>query len=263
MTSVKATMQCIGRDETRELSVLGDLFGFWRRRVPPDPEPMATASVSLRDQLVALEGPHIHLNVIQVGVRDSLTGNNRAAAREKVDYAIYRTRNIFAQVGLGVGRVNFHVIETKDADGLHDIGSEQDAVDLIDERSVGKGGLDCFVTRMISADFIGYAPEDSDGILAGAIDRGGAVTGGFEGFSRTFAHEIGHFLDLEHPHGKIKDETKDCPADKGTANNLMTQTRCATTTGDGERDSVLLTASQGRTMRGHSIVRTGCKRRVA
>jgi hypothetical protein len=78
---------------------------------------------------------------------------------------------------------------------------------------------------------------------------GGEINRAFEAFSRTVAHEIGHFLNLPHNHGD------NCPTTTAGQNNLMAQTRCVLST----RNSVLLTTSQGNTMRGRCQVRDGCE----
>jgi hypothetical protein len=262
MASVKAILGCIGHDTGQELSVLQHLFGFWRRRVPTDP--VDTAQVSVLSQVRALQGRHIHLNVIAVGWWNELPANQQDTAREKVDYAIYRIRNIYSAVDLGVGRVNHYLIATADADGADDIGSGGEADELSDDWSVDNDGIDCFVVRTISADFVGISPVDGDcdkggkrdGLVAGAIDRGG-VTGGFDRFSRTFAHEVGHYLDLSHNHGS-GENCDNCPGNTTACNNLMAQTRCANCCGGGARVAVLLTSGQGSDMRDHCTTRAGC-----
>ena len=250
MKSVKATLNCIGVNTNRESSVLGDLFGFFQRRVPTDPEPTVTASVSVQAQLRALAGRHVHLNMITVGF-DTLSAAAQQTAADKVDYAVYRTRNIYAQVNLGVGRVEHFAISAAASNGRDDLGSESEADDLSDEWSVPNDGIDVFLVRNISdPDFVGISPvpgdcdkgDDADGLIGGEINRA------FEPFSRTVAHEIGHFLNLPHNHGD------ECPTTIAGQNNLMAQTRCALSA----RNSVLLTGPQGNTMRGRCQVRDGC-----
>ena len=91
-------------------------------------------------------------------------------------------------------------------------------------------------------------PEKRDGLIAGAIDRGGSVSGGFDRFARTFAHEIGHYMTLPHNHGSS------CPSGNAR-NNLMAQTRCISISA---RDAVTLTSGQGSDMRGHCTTQSGC-----
>lgn len=247
MASVKAIMSCIGVDTSGSVSVLGHLFGFFRQRVPTDPDPTVTAQVSLLDHVRSLQSEHIHLNVIRVGI-DNFTADEI----HKIDYAVYRCRNIYRQVNLGVGRVEHYDVTSADAGGKDDLGSESEAEDLTHDWSVPNSGLDVFVVDNISdPDFVGISPvggpcdkddKDMNGVIGGEVNRG------WEGVARTFAHEIGHYLGLSHNHGD------DCPTTAAGRANLMAQTRCA----DSTRDSVVLTNSQGNTMHDHCSVRGGC-----
>lgn len=257
MASVKAILNCIGRSTDGELSVLRHLFGFRRFRVPSDGAG-GSFSVSMLDTLNGLQGRHVHLNVIMVGWLNEFNAADRDTGREKCDYAVMRTRQIYAARNLGVGRVDYFVIDRSEADGAHDIGSEGEADELSDDWSVDNNGIDCFVPRTISdPDFVGISPVGGDcdkggkrdGLIAGAIDRGGSVGASFDAFARTFAHEIGHYLGLPHNHGNS------CPTGTDARNNLMAQTRCITLSA---RDAVTLTADQGSDMRGHCTTRSGC-----
>ncbi len=248
-TGLRSLFSCIGVGGGN-LSVLRDFYGFTRGRVPVDPDPSVIASLSLKQQFARLKAGHIHLNVIKVGF-DLLSASDNAAAFEKLDYAIYRIRNIYRSQSVGIGRVQHFFISSADAGGRDDLGSEDEADALSDEWTVPGDGIDVFIVRNISdSDFVGISPIggncDKDGKDDGLV--GGEINRDLEGFSRTFAHETGHFLGLSHNHGD------DCPATTAGQNNLMAQTRCAITT----RDSVLLTGSQGGTMRGHCSVRAAC-----
>lgn len=187
MASVKSIMACIGIDTSGSVSVLGGLFGFKRQRVPTDPDTSVRASVSMLAQIRGLQGNHIHLNVIRVGFDALPDPSNLDDEYEKIDYATYRTRNIYAQVNLGVGRILHYHIDAADADGMDDLGSTDEADDLIAAFSVKNSGVDAFVVRNISSsDFIGKASaipgtcdkeSKEDGVVAGEIGRGS------EGFS--------------------------------------------------------------------------------
>lgn len=258
--SVKAILGCIGVPTAGPVSILGQMFGFSRARVPPDPDTSVTAQVSVLRLVRDLQGPHIHVNVIRVGF-DTLSATDQDVGFRKLDYAIYRIRNIYRPAGLGVGRVEHYVIDAADSNGRDDIGSEDEADELSDEWSVPGSGIDAFVVRNISDTFVGISPvggscdkgDKDDGLVAGEINRDD------ESFSRTFAHEIGHFLGLEHNHGG-GDNCENCPTTTNGRNNLMAQTRCADTTcgGGGVRVAVLLTSGQGSDMRDHCSVRSGC-----
>jgi len=256
MASVRSILNCIGRDTSGTNSVLRDLFGFWRGVVPID-EDGNRESVSMKETLNGMEGRHVHLNVIAVGWWNEFSTTNGDDARRKTDFAIMRTRQIFDAVNLGVGRVDYRLIDRDDANGADIIGSEGEADDLWDDWSVSNNGVDCFVPRSITdPDFIGLSPVGgdcdkggkNDGLIAGAINRGGATNAGFDEFARTFAHEVGHYLSLPHNHGSS------CPS--GSArNNLMAQTKCITIDA---RNAVTITSSQGSAARGHCMTRSGC-----
>lgn len=242
MVSLRTLIDCLDvDDDDGQVSVLGHIFGFIRRRVPFDFCAGAPGEVSLLTQVRAVQDPHIHLNVIKVGF-DVLP--DTTAALERIDYAIYRAREIYAQVPLGVGRVNHYFITAAEADGADVLDDKQEADDLSDEWSVDNGGIDAFIVRNIAAsDFIGISPvggscqkpSKRDGMVAGEIAQP------FREFARTFSHELGHFLGLSHPHGK-----DDCPdSGSGLCDNLMAQSPCANTCGSGVCASTNLTRVQG------------------
>ncbi len=246
MNTFRQHAACVGA--SGDFSVMSQVLGFARGRLPPDPSG-AAASVSMRDQINAVAGRHVHVNVITVGF-DALSAAARATAAERIDFAILRTREIYRPVNLGVGRVLHWFITQAEADGADDIGSEDEAEELWDAWTVPNNGLDVYMVRTISGDFIGLSPVDGacdkddkdDGLVGGRIDRGA------DGVARTFAHEIGHYLGLEHTHGD------DCPTSNADRNRLMSQTRCALS----NRDSTALVSGEGSTMRGHCTVRAGC-----
>jgi hypothetical protein len=236
MVGLRTILNCIGVTQPN-VSVLAHFFGFSRGRVPTDPDPNTPSQVSMLEAVRGAQGRHVHLNVIRVGF-DAIPAATRDQAVERVDYAVYKMRNVYRQVSLGVGRVQHRVVTAAQANGMDDLGSQSEAQDLWRSFSVQNNGIDVFVVRNISAtDFVGLSPV--------------AV-------ARTFAHEVGHFLGLNHNHGGGTG-CNNCPSTNAGKSNLMAQTRCTTCTGGaGIRDSTLLTAGQGTTMRGHCSTRAGC-----
>jgi hypothetical protein len=186
-----------------------------------------------------------------------------------IDYAIYQAQRIFRTVNLGIGRVEHYDITSAEARGTDNLGSHGEAVSLIYRATVPNNGLDVFMVSTISdpdawvgtAPSVpgpcqkGYEPDKStpfweptigDGIIGGRVDRPS------EGVSRTFVHEIGHFLGLKHNHDD------GCPDSTSGCNNLMAQTRCANSCGSGVCEAINLTESQGEIIRDHCYVHHGC-----
>ena len=171
-------------------------------RVPAQPSaarPYRGAHFCVNPQLAEdINGDHIHLNVIRVGF-DTFNATENDDALIDIDYSIYRIRNIFRPQQVGVGRVQHYAID--DADGDADINGGGEARDLWEAHFVDNDGIDAFVVRTITG-LLGLSPvpgdcgkqTDDDGLLAGGVDNGA------EGMSRTFSHEVGHFLGLNHNH---------------------------------------------------------------
>ena len=253
MASVRALMDCMDIDTSGTNSVLRDFFGFLRARVPTDPDNTVTAEVSVLSQVRGVQGRHFHLNIIQVGF-DLLADIDDAW--EMLDYCTYRTRNIYRTRSLGLGRVLHYELLSADADGYDSIGSQGEARDMWEDYGVTNDGIDTFVTRTRStgdsSPGLGLSPVDGD-CTNGTDDDGNwggdIATRSFDGLSRTFAHEIGHYLTLEHNH-----DDGDCPGTTAGQNRLMAQTGCAISV----RTSVNLTSSEGSDARGHCIVKNGC-----
>jgi hypothetical protein len=254
MASLRTIMQCADIDTSGSFSVLRRLFGFRRSRVPTDGVATTVNQVSVLQKIEGIQSKHINLNVIRVGF-DLLSDEDLGL--EKLDYAILRIHQIYRPVGLGIGRVEHYIISSADADGADDLGSEDEADELSDDWSVYNNGIDVFVVRNISDDdFVGISPvggdcdkpSKRDGLVAGEIGRT------HDAVARTFAHEVGHFLDLSHNHGG----DPDCPGTTNGCNNLMAQTRCANSCGGGVKVAVLLTSSQGNTMKDHCSVQNAC-----
>jgi metallopeptidase family M12-like protein len=241
LASLRQLAACIGVNPP--FSVLGNFFGFRRGALPTDPSG-ATASVSLLNQARLLQGPHFHLNVIDIG-SDQFTGGDDM----QVDYSVYRIRTIYAQVNIGVGRVLHWVVSHADAGGL-DTPTTTDQLTQIGHRwVVNNDGVDIAIPVSMNVasnggQVLGQSPEPGPCVNKDDKGMNGSVVGlfGSEQTARSFAHEIGHNLGLDHRNG---------------TRNLMAQTS-SIPAGVSLRDAEQLANDQGNTIKGHCLMRAGC-----
>jgi hypothetical protein len=221
MDSLKAIANCIGVSGT--FSVSRDFFGFLRG---------APSDVSVATQIGRLKGRrHVHMNFIQVG-SDQFT----AADEQEMDAALQFTRDTYAQVNLGVGRIEHYVISTAQAGGADNINNDDEAVDLTNDWTVPNSALDIFWVLTYAGSTIGYSrvdgpcDKDAKGMDGSVVAIEGTVT--TTGF--VLAHEAGHYLGLSH---------------SSSSSNLM----FGTVPNGGN-----LTSGQGSDMRDHCFTKPGC-----
>lgn len=220
MASLRDVAACIGVSGT--ISVSRDFLGFLTG-VPGD--------VSLLTQVRRLQGRHVHMNFIRVG-SDQFTNADLA----EMDSALQFTRDTYAQVNLGVGRVEHYWITTAEADGADNINSDAEAEELTNDWTVPNSALDIFFVRTYSGTTIGLSrvdgpcDKDAKGMDGSVVAMEGSVnTTGF-----VLAHEAGHYLGLNH---------------SSSSGNLM----FGTVPNGGS-----LTGSQGSNMRDHCFSKSGC-----
>jgi len=140
-------------------------------------------------QLKLLEGKHIHLNLVRVATLPT-------ASLPLIDAGLQFMRDVYAEVGIGVGRIlRFNVPQ-----GGYEIVVDDDiAKDLWDSWSAPGDAIDVFLCLVIVGNAIGESPTpgscDKDGkdsgVLVGVVDSGAYV-------GMSIAHEVGHYLGLEH-----------------------------------------------------------------
>lgn len=239
MPSVRSLASCIGL--SGDISILGGFFGFFRGQVPPDPAGVQTM-VSLSSQVERLQDDYHNLNVIAIGVDQFIDADDI-----EVDYSIYKLRNIWDQVGLGVGRIQHYGVTTANAGGLDTPTSRDDLEEITDRWTVSNDGIDMFIPHNMNVSSDGgsiLGRSTVNGPCENKDDKGmnGSTAGlwGDEQTARTFAHELGHYLTLNHRNSQ--------PA------NLMCQSSKASST----RNSINLVSGQGSDMKDHCLVDSGC-----
>ena len=227
MASLRDTAACIGI--TGDFSVVGDFFGYL---APPQSAPKAGAypDLSVLTQISRLQGRYVDMNLIRVGIESFTPGDET-----EIDGAVQFTRDNYAQISLGVGRVLRFFITTAEANGHANIGSNGEARDLTNEWTVDNDALDVFFVLTYATDTIGRSDvngcnKDGPGIDGSvvAIERSDNTTG------FVLAHEAGHYLGLRH---------------RGDPGNLMF--RDVPNGGN-------LTSTQGADMRDHCFTNDAC-----
>jgi hypothetical protein len=208
MASLKAFAACIGCPP--QFSVLRNFFGYassppWKL-APGWQQPNLPQSLSVLTQVKRLKQEHFHLDLIRVGTDGN--GLLSPTDEQNLDCAVQMARDIYAAIGLGIGRVNrWWLIPLSDNTGYDVIGDDSDASDLVDDYDAPGGGIDAFMVQSWDGTNVGYTPAKGDGIVFESRETD------FLGTARTLSHELGHFFGLGHEN--------DSPA------NLMCQTKFA------------------------------------
>jgi hypothetical protein len=137
---------------------------------------------------------HLDLNMICVGFED-FTATDMA----NMNNAIQVTRAIYSNVRLNVRNVSFWQISLSDAGANAVIDSQAEAEDLTWDWTVANGALDVFVVRVMNgAD--GWSPlngscnKNAKGMTGTVVSLNGSPSY----IANTLAHEIGHYLGLDH-----------------------------------------------------------------
>jgi len=182
MASIRNMSNCIGL--SGEISMVRNFFGYWTGIPKP---------LSVLTQVRLLQGKHIHLNLIQ-------TYPFTFSDFQKIDAGLQFMREVYATVNFGVGRIKHYNINQ----GGYEIIVDSDvAQDLMNSWSAPGDGIDVFLVLLIVGLSIGKSPtpgscdkdsKNDSGSVIGVFDSGNDI-------GTTLAHEVGHYLGLEHETG--------------------------------------------------------------
>jgi|GEM_PF-1549584 len=225
---------CLGRSGA--VSMTRDVFGYIFGQ-PGRP-------FGLLDQLTLAKGTACNFSVILVGHRDDFSGTISRADVTKVTYAVQRTRELYAQVNVGIRKVYWTYIPEEDVGGYTVISDSGEAKNLTEDWSASNDGLDVFFVQSILnaggwSTQSGPCDKSEKGFSGSVVE----LTGSNEITAILTAHEVGHYLGLGTGPASTNvmgvDSNNDGIDEIGTA-------------------STNLTSSQGSTMRSHCSIRSAC-----
>lgn len=178
-------------DETGTISVRGDLFGYIWGPINRD--------LRVLQHINRIRGQSINVCIFFVGHEPGFNGTFTEAQAITVQRSIDLMREIYAQAGLGVRKIYWRYINEADAAPWLSVNAGG-ATDLTEAYSGPNDGIDVFWVQTVT-DAGGWSNSDgpcdkNDKGRTGAVLRASAANDDFTGV--LLAHEVGHYLTLEH-----------------------------------------------------------------
>lgn len=233
--SIKNTAaNCLGA--SGNVSIRRDVYGYiWGG--PMD------RTLSVKTHLKGIRTNAINLCIFLVGHEPDFSGAFTSANARSMQFAVDVVRELYAQVGVSVRRIFWRYIPSDEANGFNTVDASE-ATDLTEAFSGPNDGIDVFFVSNVT-DAGGWSNVDGP---CDKNDKGrtGAVlelsnSDFFTGV--LMAHEVGHYLGLEH-------------------GNNMSNIMGADTNDDGigeiDSGSTGITTGQGNTMKSHCFIRSNC-----
>jgi Repeat of unknown function (DUF5648)/Metallo-peptidase family M12B Reprolysin-like len=156
--------------------------------------PASTAATVPLFRLFKPGDRHVDVNIILVGSDGFTTAN-----RTQVDSSIAIMRSIYEKVGLGVRVAGRFAIPLAQANGHESIENGGEASSLTSEWTVPNTAVDVFVVKVMT-DADGRSPvngpcdKNAKGMTGSVVSLNGSTANS----GNTFAHEVGHYLGLDH-----------------------------------------------------------------
>jgi hypothetical protein len=217
-------------------SVRRDVYGYvWG--------PM-NRTLRLQSHLELISGQAINLSLILVAHEPDFSGQFDQADTQRMQAAVDRVRELYAQVNLGVRRLYWQYIPVADANGYATVDADE-ATELTEDWSGDNDGIDVFWVSNVT-DAGGWSNSDGPCDKNENKERTGVVLElqGSDNFTGILlADEVGHYLGLEHAN---------------TITNLMGVDSNNDGIGELDGTSTNITNAQGNTMRSGCWVRSPC-----